>query len=375
MAFSPYLFCSSGVRNARMPIPRVADLSRLSRFRTLRLLLGGLLLAGCSDSVIAPDQDEEENPDAEFDVLPLNLTSSDSLTLVDLNDAGQVLYRTKSAGRWQTRVWKDGRDGLVGELIGTDINNYGDIAGWWDNPEDRGFVLVDGNMRSIPAAFAPGFAINDHLHVAGWDRTHGLLWTGGEVQRLAEADCITYSRPVAINKSGQMVGYGGGCTSQHTLIWRVGRAEVLGAGTSGGGGTAINDRGFAVASSDGRGSSPTWGSIYSPEGERTDLGTLYPNPTPVEKWYGSGGKLERTLPADLNEANHVVGTATIPSGEGRGFLWREGKITDLSALVSGWTVTTAIRIDEQGRILAMAQRPPDGEPRPVLLVPRTTAAP
>jgi probable HAF family extracellular repeat protein len=90
----------------------------------------------------------------------------------------------------------------------------------------------------------------------------------------------------------------------------------------------------------------------------TDLGTL-------------GGQY--SYANDVNEAGQVVGVAQTSSGEGRGFLYSDGQMVDLTSLLpsnSGGELFGPIAINNRGQILVT------GEPGAAyLLTPRNPSTP
>ncbi|MCW5556859.1 MAG: hypothetical protein KIT22_03320, partial [Verrucomicrobiae bacterium] len=79
--------------------------------------------------------------------------------------------------------------------------------------------------------------------------------------------------------------------------------------------------------------------------------------------------------ARLNDLNHLrqgVGTARDASGQWRAFYYENGKTYDLNQLLpldSGWTLTDARAINDQGQVVGVGQK--DGQTRAFLLFPAT----
>jgi probable HAF family extracellular repeat protein len=95
------------------------------------------------------------------------------------------------------------------------------------------------------------------------------------------------------------------------------------------------------------------------DGEIIDLGTL-------------GGATSRAY--GVNNRTQVVGTAPTADGSEHAFLWQEGLIVDLNDVVpadSGWTLTTAFGIDQQGAIVGDGNH--NGQRHAFLLIPSTDA--
>jgi probable HAF family extracellular repeat protein len=87
----------------------------------------------------------------------------------------------------------------------------------------------------------------------------------------------------------------------------------------------------------------------------SDLGTLG---GPTSRAYG------------LNNRTQVVGTARTAAGADHAFLWQDGQMTDANDLLpdgSGWTLTIAFGIDEQGAVVGQGVH--DGQRHGFLLTP------
>jgi probable HAF family extracellular repeat protein len=79
----------------------------------------------------------------------------------------------------------------------------------------------------------------------------------------------------------------------------------------------------------------------------------------------------------LNDLGQAVGESSQPSELAHAFLFTNGQTFDLNHLILGqstWTITNALNIDDQGRILAYAING-GGEQHTVMLVPRAAPEP
>jgi probable HAF family extracellular repeat protein len=72
-----------------------------------------------------------------------------------------------------------------------------------------------------------------------------------------------------------------------------------------------------------------------------DLGTL------------TGGEFSESFGSSLNDDDEVVGSSTVASGALHGFVWRQGRMTDLGAFTAGEFATSsqAEDINNAGRIV------------------------
>jgi probable HAF family extracellular repeat protein len=151
----------------------------------------------------------------------------------------------------------------------------------------------------------------------------------------------------AINDDGQVVGYSnipGDVYAYHAFRYADGAMEDL--GTLGGGysrATGISDSGQVTGFSGTR-SGETHAFLYS-DGAMQDLGTL-------------GGDF--SFAYGINNRGQVVGDSNRAGrgGEHRPFLYSDGIMLDLNTLpevmASGWTLTEARAINDEGEIVGTA---------------------
>ncbi|MBI3875904.1 MAG: hypothetical protein HY300_08105, partial [Verrucomicrobia bacterium] len=256
------------------------------------------------------------------------------------------------------------------------INGAGEVAGWYavSHPQAAGanhaFVWRNGDLQDLPAlggtnSFAQ--AINDAGLIAGSAQlTNGqmraVIWRNGK-----PADLGTlgggFSHAYGVNSSGDVVGVAGDTNwNRRAFIWSDGKMRSL--GTLGGSfsqANAINDRGDVCGVA-----MMTNGQLHAflvPEskGKMKDLGTF-------------GG--EFSFAYALNSYD-VVGTAETKTRERHAFLYHDKKLKDLNTLIpekSGWLLTEATAITENGRILCMGHKS-DGLTSAVLLTPQAAASP
>jgi probable HAF family extracellular repeat protein len=147
-----------------------------------------------------------------------------------------------------------------------------------------------------------------------------------------------YSKAVAINEAGQVVGYAYDLSNSKAFLWEDGVMTELGPFSNAP--VAINEAGQVIGSF----------SVF-PNGSRaflwengvmTDLGTLGYN---------------HVEPVALNEAGQVIGIAYLPWGNGpHAFEWENGVITDLGTF--GGAYSYPVAINEAGQVIGYAQLVP-----------------
>ncbi len=246
-----------------------------------------------------------------------------------------------------------------------------------------GFVWEDGVMRALPTlggnnGFATG--ANDRGQVVGWaentvhDPTcvppqvlqfRAVVWGPGEdqIQELPPLPGDTSGAATAINGRGQVVGISGTCdqavgrfTAAHAVLWENGTVTDLGnlGGTSWNTAMAINQQGDVVGFAGQPGDDPDNPLLRAFLWTRRDgiqnLGTL-----PGDVYSEAHG---------INDRGQVVGVSCDAAGACRAFLWEDGVMQDLNALLApGYTdvLTTAQDINDRGVITGRAFNPVTGE--------------
>jgi probable HAF family extracellular repeat protein len=102
----------------------------------------------------------------------------------------------------------------------------------------------------------------------------------------------------------------------------------------------------------------TWyAALVNPDGQQVRVGDL-------------GGDFKYSSTSAIDNVGQAVGTAMTADGLTHGFLWNSGQTHDLNALIPGtsnWTISSAINIDDNGRILATGVL--DGIDHTVLMTP------
>jgi MYXO-CTERM domain-containing protein len=195
--------------------------------------------------------------------------------------------------------------GLGPEVIGGGVNSSGQVAGWlWAGIRPVGAFFYSGGVATPIADDTFKFAIATQINDAGvvigrgdrWDTDahHAFMYAGGVTTDLGALDATTdYSEAFGINNYGDIVG------------------------------TSLD------------GSSVYHAVLYS-HGTMHDLGSF-------------DGFAEAY---DINNLGRVVG-----NGANAGFLYADGSMFDLNALLvgaGGWRVTRADAINDAGQIIGTA---------------------
>jgi probable HAF family extracellular repeat protein len=275
-------------------------------------------------------------------------------------------------------LWHDGQIVDLGTLGGAfgaaiDVSPAGQAVGVSTNASgvNRAFLWADATMSDLGTLGGPiGRAnrINPRGEIVGFSSTaagpiHATLWYDGSVTDLGTFGG-SFSLAAGINPAGEIVGastYPDGL--ERGTLWSQGAMIDLGAlppAYPDSRAIRINDLGQVIgwaASAPGvveQIVGATHAVLWS-EGLVVDLGTL-------------GGTTSRAY--GINDRAQIVGTARTADGSEHAFLWQDGAITDLNDLLapdSGWTLSIAFGIDQQGRIVGQGVH--DGQPHAFLLTP------
>ncbi len=244
-----------------------------------------------------------------------------------------------------------------------------------------GFVWRDGVMSPLPTlggnnGYAAG--ANRLGQIVGWAETavhdptciapqvlqfEAVIWgpRGDEIQQLPPLPGDPDSAATAINDRGQVVGISGTCykavgalSAKHAVLWENGSAIDIGnlGGAAWNTPAAINNRGEVAGFSDLPGDDPNHPNFHAfrwtRRGGIEDLGTL------------PGDRL--SLAFGINEGGQVVGQSIGGSGS-RAFLWENGVMVDLNALVPPGSpfLIYANDVNDAGRIVGQAYDRSTGE--------------
>ncbi|SFU99149.1 hypothetical protein [Pseudoduganella namucuonensis] len=220
-------------------------------------------------------------------------------------------------------IYRDGVTTTLGALgwntgHGHAINNSGMVAG-----------MIDTSPFDYPNLFAFGFVHADGV-------TRALPTLGG---RRSSANDIN-DAGVAVGMSDYPEGRGASAVRYEngavTALGTLPGSEVSGA-------NAVNERGDAAGHALVRlGDAYYSRAVLFSGGEVVDLGLL-------------GGAANNSVAHDINIWGEVVGTESGLPGSSTGFLYTEGRLLDLNAVVAapgGWTIAGARGINDRHQIAA-----------------------
>jgi probable HAF family extracellular repeat protein len=265
------------------------------------------------------------------------------------------------------------------------VNNRGQIVGYSTNTtpdpyafnayfptttQMRAFVWEGGRMRDIGTLGGPDAAattISESGLVIGQSYTSftpdpdtgspiadPFLWDGRRMIDLGSLGGVG-GVPQWVNNNGQVVGYSfiPSTGRVHAFLWDRGQLNDLGTLYPGSASGAfwINEAGVIT------GFDAPYAVVWK-HGKRTVLGSL-----PDYDYWATG--------TSINDNDQVVGYSYNSDYASLGFLWENGDMVDLNALVqppSDITVTDALQIDNRGLIISNAVDP-NGNSRVVVLVP------
>ena len=267
-----------------------------------------------------------------------------------------VVVGWATAGTAPPRAWRhsgttltDLRLGGIGHTA-LGINDRGEIVGFvLDSPTTSlAYRLIDNAIISLtaPGAANVAFAINASGHAALSYVTSAGIRPARYVQSVTDLGSFGGSEGAAygINANGQLVGYSDNAAGNaRAFLWANGSLQDL--GTLGGPFSvafAINVHGEIVGSSATAVVNQARAFLYY-NGQMTDLGSLG----------GSNSSAQA-----INDASQIVGRATTALGASNGFLFHDGAMYDLNALVvsglNGAHLTYGIAINNKSQIVAHA---------------------
>jgi len=179
---------------------------------------------------------------------------------------------------------------------------------------ERGQVIGDSYTSSAPGACFP---VTSGAFI--WDRQHGMVDLGSFGG--------TCSFAGDLNNQGQVVGesFVAGDAYHRAFLWERGSLRDLG-GSLGGNNTgafAVNEKGEAVGSGNLLGEATSHATLWKQVGQMTDLGTVDGDPCSFAQGINDKGQaVGDSTPSDCSHYN-----------TSRAFLWENGSIADLNALV------------------------------------------
>ena len=283
-----------------------------------------------------------------------------------INNNGQIVGEASAPNTtWEAFLWNDGKMINLNTIntfgsVAYGINASDQVVGvyWTSNTSNiyQGFLYSNGQMTSLGilcGAKSMTQAINDAGEIVGVNNSNGhpFLWSNGQVTDISNVTDPS-GTPYGINNSGQITGFYSPPTgNSHAFLYTPGSGfKDLGVlGNANSGAYAVNNLGEVVGYSDLlQGNDYIWvhAFLYS-DGVMHDLGTL-------------GGSQSH---ADgINDLGQVVGNSyTTGDAALHAVLWDPGTmmIHDLNDLIpsgSGWTLTTASGINNNGWICGYGMR-------------------
>lgn len=232
-----------------------------------------------------------------------------------------------------------------------------------------GYVLLRGVMTALTTLGGNNssvFGMNNRGEIVGLaeNSTHdpsctapqvldfeAVVWApqGRQIRELPPLKGDAIGAAVAINDRGEIVGGSGMCApvspaiGAHALLWHNGVPKNLGGfgGKTSNVAWDINNRGHIVGFSDLSGDTVTHAFFWK-NGKMTDLGTL-----PGDVFSFAFG---------INDGDQIVGQSCDASFNCRAFIWQDGVMRDLNALVhdSTLSLTLAESINKSGEITGIA---------------------
>ena len=261
------------------------------------------------------------------------------------------------------------RGQIVGVSTNTTPDPYAFSPYFPSTTQARAFVWERGRMRDIGTLGGPDaspMTMSDSGLVVGQSWTSftpnpdtgyptpdPFLWDGRKMIDLGNLGGTLGGWPTWVNNQGQVVGasYIPGNRFVHAFLWARGRITDLSTVPWGSGAYWINEAGVVTGFE-----APD--AVLWSHGKRTILGSL-----PGYGDWASGNS--------INDNNQVVGVSYNSDNSALGFLWENGDMVDLNALVqppSDITVTDPLQIDDRGAIISNAVDG-DGNNHVVILVP------
>lgn len=265
--------------------------------------------------------------------------------------------------------------GTLGGIFsaGESINTTGTIAGYADlsTGAQHAAVFQGGTITDLGSLFGPSgsseaTAINDSGQVAGWTTAangtgeHAFLDSNGVMTDLGILPGGTFSTAAGINDAGVVVGsMDNAASDSRAFAYQDGTLTDL--GTLGGPGAAayaINASGQIVGWA--QTSTDATHAFEDTGGKMTDLGAYNID----------------TVAYAINDHGVIVGQTYGTDSSGNtfdhAFIYQNGRFQDLNTLIpagSGWELTDATAINDNGQILVDADNTTNGDSHAFLLTP------
>ncbi len=385
------------------------------------------VLAGCVDEAEVTQPAEarsQQESIPQYQVIKITATLGGASSRgSDINDQGWVAgFSNQTDGTRHATLW---RNGVLTDLLTLGgphsnvqwhgLNNEGLVVGIAETAETdslneawscsaffptatgkvcRGFLWEDEVMTALPTLGGThGYAtsVNDRGQIVGWAETpvhdptcdsptqilqfRAVLWEPkhDRTTELPPFPGDSTSAATAINKLGQVVGISGECdvavgrfSARHAVLWENGKVTDLGnlGGTTWHTPTAINDRGDIVGFSNPAGAADLLGDFIV----RAFLWTKKDGIQPLGRLPGDSTSQAR----GINSQQQVVGVSTSFAGVSRAFLWDDGVMRNLNALVEPGFVDSLVaaqEINDDGHITGTLFERSTGRTLPFVAVP------
>jgi probable HAF family extracellular repeat protein len=269
----------------------------------------------------------------------------------------EAFFPSSSGHTCQGFVWRDHAMSALPTLGGNNgvaagDNNLGQIAGWAETPTHDATCIPPQVLQFEAVVYGP---------------------EPEQIQELPPLPGDADGAATAINDKGQVVGISGicanavgGATAAHAVLWQNGTPIDIGnlGGVAWNTPTAINNDGVVVGFSDLPGdsaASPNYEAfLWTKAGGMTNLGTL-----PGDAFSIAWG---------INSEGQVVGQSIASNGSSRAFLWQNGVMTDLNALVAPGPLSLvyANDVNDAGEIVGGAYNSKTGNSPAFMAVPVRT---
>jgi len=226
-----------------------------------------------------------------------------------VNSSGEIVGNDGN----QAFSWQSGSTTQLGSLAGgasaaTGVNSSGEAVGGSTNVDGQTIAVVFSNgeiqsLGTLGGNFSTAYGVNDAGQIAGTSQTTSgamaaFFWNGKTMQNLETLGGYN-SYGAGIDASGQVVGSSQTASGyMHAFLWTAGSMQDLGTlGGSNSFGLGVNDNGSVVGYSLTPGNAATHAFLYT-NGVMTDLNSLLP--------IGSGWTITSAYGIDDN--GDIVGT-------------------------------------------------------------------